>query len=266
MDACGTEDQARRGRGLGNGRAPEFKEWAVRSDVLPDNLMVSSIYIGHTAPFWGPALTEMLPGGVLGIAPGFQVLLNSANSDPRCTTMFVCPRGEEYYNLIVAGVADPFDFWLPERPDLAVVPDRAVVPLDIIEDQMFRHLSRTVRELQAIRIFCPRLRIVRIVPPPPSSIEDVRQWTTARQLAEDPMQRQPTAVKLKLWLLYARMLQSSTADLRLDTLPVPVAATNEIGTLKFEFMGDPIHGNSSYGALVCQQMSALLSPNKEGLT
>ena len=260
LEACGAEGQAQQGPGFIKGLAPAFREWAVAEGKLPDRLMVSSVYVGHTGPYWGPALAAEVSTGVLGIAPGFQALLTDANDDERCTTLFVTMRGEEYYHSSLAGVADPFDFLLPERPDLILVPGRTVIALDVIQDQLSRHLKRTVLELQAIRLFCPRLRIVRIIPPPPSSSEALRQWTTAQQIAEHATQQLPTSVRLKLWLLYADMLEKSTVGLGLDTLPVPAEATHELGTLLYEYMGDFIHGNAAYGALVCRQISALVSP------
>jgi hypothetical protein len=207
----------------------------------------------------------MLPQGQLGIAAGFQSLLALVNDDPEAHTLFVSMRGEEYFHMGLAGIDDPYDFVLPERPDLAVVPGRAIVPLDIVTAQLARNLSRTLLTLTAIRKLCPRLQVVRIPAPPPSSSDDVAAWSTAHAKPE-PTQEVPTSVRLKLWLLYARLLEQGTAGLGLDALPVPEAAVHPIGMLRAEHMEDPIHGNAHYGALVCAQMAAVVSEAMEGAT
>lgn len=263
LDACAASGPPSAVPTFGQGQAPVFRECPLRDGVLPDRLMVASIHVSHTAPFWGPALVEMLPQGQLGIASGFQALLASAEDDAQGRTLFVSLRGEEYFNLGLAGVDDPFDFVLPQRPDLAPVPGRALIPLDIVRDQLDRQLARTLLTLTAIRRLCPRLQVVRIPSPPPASSEDVAAWAATRDKPERAHQV-PTSVRLKLWWLYDQRLAQFSTGLGIDSLPVPERALHRLGTLRAEYLQDGIHGNARYGALVCAQMADVVSPALEG--
>lgn len=249
-----------------DGRAPVFRDWPLRDDVLPDRLKVASIYIGHIGRHWGPFMADMLPEGRLGIAAGFQELLAVAAADPEAQALFVSMRGEEYFHVGNLGVEHPYDFVLPERPDLAPVPSRPLLPLATVQHQLSHSLQRTLMALAAMRKLCPRLRIVRIMPPPPTASEDVTQWTTERGLDTHLTEHLPSTLRLKLWLLHMRMVAEGTASLGLEILPVPGAALHPGGLLRREYMADAIHGNARYGALVCRQMAALLTPALVGET
>ena len=263
LDACAAPGQPSAVPAIGQGQAPAFRECALRDGVLPDRLRVASIHVGHTVPFWGPALVEMLPQGPLGIAAGFQALLTGANTDATCHTLFVSLRGEEYFNLGLAGVDDPFDFVLPQRPDLALLPGHAVIPLDVIQAQLDQQLARTLLTLTAIAKLCPRLQVVRIPCPPPASSDDVAAWAATRDRPERA-HRVATSVRLKLWLLYDGLSAQFTTGLAINSLPVPEQAVHRLGTLKAEYLQDGIHGNARYGALVCAQMATVVSHAMKG--
>ena len=262
LDACRAEGAA--APTFGPDRPPSFHDWPLQPGLLPDGLRAASIHISHTAPFWGPRLVEMLPDGQLGIAPGLQALLASANDDASAGgashTLFVAPRGEEYFHLSLEGVDAPYDFVLLERPDLAIAPGRAVLPLAVVRDRLAQQVSRTVLLLTAIRRLCPRLQVLRLPAPPPTASADVATWAAGRGQPPHPAQHLPSAVRLKLWLLHQQLLAQGTAPLDLPCLPVPAEATHAGGLLRPDHMEDPIHGNARYGALVCAQMAARVSP------
>lgn len=242
---------------------PAFRECLLQEGMLPDRLKVASIYMGHIAPFWGAKLAAVTPQGVLGVAPGFQALLEVAETDPECRHLFVAMRGEEYYQVALGGVAEPFDFILPARPELAIVPGHAVLSLEVVQHQLAQRLAQTYMALAAIRKLCPRLHVIHITPPPPASSEDVAAWALAHGHG-DVSHKVPTTVRLKLWLLYTRLLASFAASIGVECLPVPAQAVHGLGTLRPEYMGDFIHGNARYGVLVCNQMAAAVSQSMEG--
>lgn len=245
---------------LGDGTAPAFRDWPVRDGLLPDRLKVASIYIGHFGRHWGPFLADMLPEGRLGITAGFQNLLAVPAADEDAQVLFVSMRGEEYYHLGNHGVEHPYDFVWPERPDLAPLPGRPLVPLEVVRQQLAQSLQRTLMALAAIRKLCPRLRIVRIAPPPPAASEDVTAWTTENGMPTHLTEHLPSSLRLKAWLLHMRMVEEGSASLRIEHLAVPAAALHAGGLLRREYMADAIHGNARYGELVCRQMAALLTP------
>jgi len=245
---------------------PRFRDWPLREGVLPDRMKMASIYIGHVAMHWGPHLAEILPERRLGIAAGFQSLLATIETDGEARALFVSMRGEEYFHLGQLGVAHPYDFLLPERPDLALAPDRPLLPLAVVQHQMVQAMSRTLLALTAMRKLLPRVRIVRIVPPPPTASEDVTRWTAENSPQTHHTERLPSALRLKLWLLYTRLLEEGTRALQLEVLPVPGAALHPTGLLRREYMADAIHGNALYGGLVCGQMANVCTETLECAT
>ena len=264
LDACAGTSPPAAVPNFGRGAPPAFMDWPVQPGMLPDRLQVASIHASHTAPFWGPTLVDMLPGGQLGVADGLRALLAAAHADAACQTLFITLRGEEYFNLGIAGVAHPFDFVLPQRPDLAPLPDRALVPLALVQQQLDAQLARTLLTLTAVRKLCPRLAVVRIPAPPPASSAAVAAWAATRDRPEQ-IHKVPTSVRLKLWLLSEQRSVQHAASLGLQCLPVPAEALDPVGTLRADLMQDGIHGNARYGALVCAQMAAIVTETMEGV-
>ncbi len=236
-------------------REPAFEPWPTDPGVLGGELRVASLYVGHTAPYWGTPLVRVLDGGRLGITAGLQQLLRSIAPAESVDTVFLSLRGEEYHNLGLAGAAHPFDFHLRERPDLGFVPGRPVLPAEVVEARMAERVAETLSLLVAIRMFCPRHRLVRIPPPPPAPAEAVQHWAERHGRAPHPAQQLPASVQLKLWTLQQRLLAQGAQALGVDSLPVPPAALDERGLLRPACLGDPVHGNTAYGTLVCRQMS-----------
>lgn len=264
LDACADTRQPGGVPAFGRGAPPAFVACPVQPGLLPDRLKVASIHASHTAPFWGPSLVEMLPSGQLGVADGFRALLAEVQADRACQTLFVTLRGEEYFNLAIAGVAHPFDFVLPQRPDLAPLPDRALLPLEAVQQQLDAQLARTLLTLTAVRKLCPRLQTVRLASPPPASSAAVAAWAATRDRPEQ-IHKVPTSVRLKLWLLAEQRSVQFATGLGMQCLPVPVETLDPMGTLRADLMQDGIHGNARYGALVCAQMAAIVTETLEGV-
>jgi hypothetical protein len=109
----------------------------------------------------------------------------------------------------------------------------------------------------AIRATQPALRVVNVVCPPTIRTE---RWDPGPAV-ENPEQVQmtPLSVRLKVYLVYQRLLRQAAAECGIECLPPPPETVNEQGYLRDEFAGDSVHGNKAYGELVVRQMNALLS-------
>lgn len=258
----GPESRLRR---LDTGRAPQFMDWDTRPGVLPDRLQVASIYVRHTAPFWGPQLVEMLSPGVLGINPGFQRLLQSIDSADPANVLFVAVHGEEYFHLAGTAYPCPFDFYLPWRPDLPIEPGCQVLPLPVVQSQMTQRVSPAVRVLSAVRKFHPTMRIFNILCPPPAASEELARWLAANDREPHAAAEVRTALRLKYYLLYARALSEASRALGMGVLAPPEQALNADGTLNTDFVRDVVHGNQRYGELVLAQMAGVTRPALEGV-
>lgn len=256
LAACGA--QAGQAHGFGEGLPPSFRPWPTQPGRLPDSLQVASLHVSHYAPYWGPQLAQWLPDGRLGVAGGLQQMLAAVDADPQANVLFACLRGEEYFHLSVHGIRHPFDFVLPLARHLTPDARRALLPLDVVQQRLALGMQPTLLTLAALRKLCPRLRIVHLTPPPPASSEAVEAWGAHGRDPGPPVHRVPTTVRLKLWLLYASLLEQGARSVGVEVLGPPPQAREDLGTLLPGLLGDAIHANAEYGAMVCDQMAALL--------
>lgn len=256
LDACGVGGlKAQLGR-ISNDEVPGFVEWELLPDTLPSPLMVANIYVRQVAAHWGTTLAVQTSPTVVGMAPGFQKLLGSMTPADGQNTLFTFIHGEEHIHLALRERPDPFDFDLPERPDLVMLPGRQVLPLPIIEQHVAHQLEKTRAILMAIRATQPELRVVNVVCPPTIRTE---RWDPGPGVANpEKLDMTPLSVRLKVYLVYQRLLRQAAADCGIECLLPPPETVSEQGYLRDEFAGDSVHGNKAYGELVVRQMNALL--------
>lgn len=246
------------------GQEPAFRPWAVDPQRLPGRWQVASLYVGHTAPFWGTPLVQAQDGGRLGINPGLQTLLRSIAPAEQVGAVVLSLRGEEYHSLVLAAGNAPFDFHLQERPDLTCTPGVPVLPVEVVQARMAARVAETLQLVTAVRMFCPGVHIVRLAPPPPPSDACIERWLCLRNQSVHPALGLPDRVRLKLWILQNRLLAAGSTALQVKTLPAPPESLDERGLLHDGCMDDPIHGNAAYGALVCRQLVAWDTPASAG--
>lgn len=239
------------------GQEPAFRPWAVDPQRLPGRWQVASLYVGHTAPFWGPTMVQVMPGGRVGICQGLQGLLRSIPPPSETAAVVLSLRGEEFHNLALSGGDHPFDFHLPERADLGFVSGRPVLPADLVQARLAVGVGQTLGLLSSVRMFCPQHRIVRLTPPPPAPRDALERWLAREGRSGHPALAHPAEVRLKLWTLQARMLDQASTALGVTTLPPPPETLDARGLLREDCMGDPVHGNAAYGYAVCRQLAAL---------
>ena len=244
LDACSANGCAEQWPKLENERAPEFVEWRIRPGAMPSQLSVAYIYIKQIAPHWGVVPARMLEPTVLGIAPGFQSLLNSINATLSDSILFTFMYGQEYVNMAQRTYNTPHDFQLPWRHDLIISPERQVLPYEIIQRQTAFHLLDSIANFKAIRITHPNLRIFNVICPPPGQADNFDN--SGRQL-----------LLLKYYLLYVKEISSFTKSIGIQTLVPPAESLTQDGYLKKEYIKDGVHGNNNYAELQVKQISML---------
>lgn len=241
LDACsinGIDEQLSK---IMNEAAPVFSHWETRPDVLPAKLHVASIYIAQAAPHWGQVLAQMDAPDIVGIAPGYRNLLASIDTTSADNILFAFMHGEEYHHMSIRPYNAPYDFEIPWRPDLALAPDRQIIPIEIVRRSAAHFLKNSLANFYALRTFLPDLRIVNVICPPPSDAGDIDAISTHH-------------VRLKNYLVYAEALRESTERAGIDSLLPPVEALTGNGLLRKEYAADSVHGNKYYGELVLAQM------------
>ncbi len=256
LDACSADGLKPQLGRIANALPPGFVDWQLAPGQFPVPLQVANLYVSQVAPHWGSRLAVQTEATVVAMAPGFQALLASMDAADGQNSLFVFIHGEEHIQLALRERPDPYDFDLPERPDLMMLPGRQVLPLAVIEQLVAEQLEKTRAILMAIRAAQARLRVINVVCPPTIRTE---HWDPGPGgVRDESMALTPPSVRLKVYQLYERQLRQAATGWRIENLLPPAETVNELGYLRDEFAADSVHGNRHYGELVVQQMNALL--------
>ena len=259
LDACSFNGIKQQRSKLVNGQEPCFIDWDTPPGLFAAPLKVASLYIGDTGPHWGEVLAMHTEPHVLVFAPGFKRLIESIDDTRSESAFFVCMHGEEHIYISRAHHDTPYDYYLPNHPELPLLRGRQVIPLPAIQALMQRKLARALANFALIRLVKPHMRLVNIVCPPPVPAHLL--GTTGRNYV--PSQAAAAGgedgLRLKNYYTYREMLLNAMAQLDITSLLPPPETVGPDGLLLPDYVADPVHGNARYGSKVLAQMNALLS-------
>lgn len=152
----------------------------------------------------------------------------------------------------------PFDFVLPERPDLPLDPEAEILPHGAMRAAMAAPLREYLDIIGLIRRTATG-RVFHIESPPP--LEDGARvladvpWAFFQGLTRDVS---PAPLRWKCWRLHSELVAEYCAGQGIEVLPAPGEAVDARGFLKPELYADAMHVNEGYGALVLRQMRRVL--------
>jgi hypothetical protein len=139
----------------------------------------------------------------------------------------------------------PFDFVLPENPELPVESKAELIPVDamrtVLEGGSRRQLGTFERIVEAAKG-----EVYQFESPPP-----IRRLTVAKDAAA------PAYVRYKLWRLYSTIVREHAERIGANFVARPEAAVDSDGFLLPEYAVSSTHANSAYGALVLKQIASL---------
>lgn len=148
----------------------------------------------------------------------------------------------------------PFDFVIPERPDLE--PDKAA---EILPYHAVHATVRSLAELDIVALRYTRAAIggpfYQIETPPP-----VEQEALIRPHVTDDAEISSAVFRYKIWLMYTGIIRAEIITQGGIYIPHPIEAVDDRGYLLAEFHKDAVHGNDAYGALVLAQILATATP------
>ena len=149
----------------------------------------------------------------------------------------------------------PFDFVLPERPDLPLAPCADILPADAVRDAI--RLKMEDEQLDLVRLLpAPGRRVVQVESPPPSA-SDARLAEEMGMMPYAPRPHlgpSPVWLRYKLWRLHSAIVRQACEAAGVEFLPHPQAALVEGCYLRPEFYQRPCHANAGYGELVLRQL------------
>lgn len=151
----------------------------------------------------------------------------------------------------------PFDFVLPEMPDLEIDAAAEMLPFGVVRAALLRQMRRTLRGLRALRDLTPK-PIIHLETPPPVPTAHVLAWPGMLRTKVDQLGVSSFALRLKVWRLHSAIIRDLCGEIGIRYQPVPAEAQDAHGLLNEHCRAnDPTHGNVHYGKLVLRQLQTV---------
>jgi hypothetical protein len=238
----------------------QFFDVQTKLGLLPGDVLKA--FIVTPACGWGlMAQMQTLADGsqnVVGVE-GYIHLLQSLKpvQDNSCLFSFV--HGNEHSVLSMVQHPEPYDFFLPWRTDLDILPGYQPIAYEVVRLQMEQALSATLGCLAMMRLQLPGIRLVHVLPPPPVASE--QQIMKTPEIFKDQFARfgiTPVSIRVKYYLLLIEVLRQALTPYRIELLECPAQACRDDHALRDDYAYAATHANEAYGALVAQQMKSLV--------
>ncbi|MES2999074.1 MAG: hypothetical protein V4787_00155 [Pseudomonadota bacterium] len=171
--------------------------------------------------------------------------------------LIVAAMGGNGHNVFgLASHPVPFDFVLPEFPELPLEPAADHLPVALVRSCVRRPSENAFTALKVLRagVSAP---VVQIESPPPIPSEDYIRAHPGNY--RGPIERtgvSPAVLRYKLWRLNSSLFQGFCSQAGIEFLPAPIESQDPQGMLvEIAWNEDPAHGNSWYGARVLRQLA-----------
>lgn len=204
-------------------------------------------------------------------AQEWRALHASCRAPAQANIVFCAIKGQEEVAAAIPVNAAPFDFILPDHPDIPNAPGAQILPVDMVRQMLISSWAiHAMSFYVGLRQTMPDTRLVHVFPPPPKG-DDVffydRYFSVGspdRRATECPFGVNAAPQRLKFSLLYREVMREGLRQMGVDWIDSPAASTDADGYLRPEYYLDAIHANAAYGALVLDQMEAYQSAAASG--
>jgi len=236
--------------------AERFAELPLKPGALPAP-MVRALVAGEG---WHRLAHTSSLGGAeqIAVLPPFLRLLQSIGAGQPGDVLISMIGGNEHTQSLVQH-PQPYDFDLPSRRELGMLPGRQPVPLAAVKAQLAEAMNPTLSALAVLRRVLPGMRLIHVAPPPPIGSEAT--ILAAPEIFEAELRRfgiSPLNLRLKYYSLFHELLRPVLDGYDIELLPPPAAALRPDGALADGFTHGCTHGNLAYGELVLQQLRETL--------
>jgi len=170
---------------------------------------------------------------------------------------FLCASisGNEYFYVGHTEHPRPFDFSLPERPDLQVRSGVEIIAPSLMRKTLERFMANALSTMSALRdaIHIPIIFIQS--PPPISSADHIRNNPGPFREAIQEHGVAPASLRMKLWLLQSAIYRQRCDELGCRYLEVPEEGVDSCGFLQETgAWPDSVHANVWYGEFVLRKI------------
>ena len=156
----------------------------------------------------------------------------------------------------------PFEFILPDEPDLPVADNAEILPHAAMRLALAGRMRRHLRLLQAVRRHMPGRMLHLESPPPIPSTEYIlaHPGTFGKKIVERGIA--PVWLRYKLWRLASTIFREECITLGIEWVPVPRQMQDADGMLIARaWSRDATHANPWYGRCLLRNLATRLRPN-----
>ena len=199
---------------------------------------------------------EDAPGGRRKINRNLSAAIEAAEPE-----MIVSAIGGNAHNIFgLVNHPEPFDFVLPEMPDLPLDAAATVIPYRSMLEMFRKKASRPKELLSAILRTYRQPRIHIESPPPVPSEDHLKRYPGVfkEKMVEHGVA--PAQLRFKLWRVNSLAFREVCNELGIEFLPVPARIQDDDGMLRKQYWNtDPTHGNKLYGAEILRYLAVQLT-------
>lgn len=190
-----------------------------------------------------------LQGGKLN--SGITDAINAAPGD----VLISCVAGNAHNVLGLLNHPSPFDFVLPEEPDMPLEERAEILPFGLIERCLRETLEQTAFRIIAALLDTSHLPMAHLESPPPipsgDYIRSVPDSKFSDQIEEFGVA--PAALRYKLWRLHSALAERFCEERGVSYVRVPKEIQDANGMLVESCWGNATHGNEAFGLALLQE-------------
>lgn len=205
-------------------------------------------------------------GGRTALNPALQKRLDAelASLPQAPPFLYASISGNEYLYVGHTEHPRPFDFCLPERPELQVRSGVEIIPPSLMRKTLERSMENALAIMGALRE-ATDLPIVFIQSPPPVFSNDhIREHPGPFKEAIDENGVTPPGLRMKLWLLQSSIYRQRCEELGCRFMEVPGEVIDGSGFLREPgSWPDSVHANPWYGEIVLQKIESEFQQSRE---
>jgi hypothetical protein len=149
----------------------------------------------------------------------------------------------------------PFDFVLPEAPDLPLTPGAQILPYEAVRETLLKIMTFDFQIMSAVWDLAGD-RMVHILTQPPlknlEAIEKFPAWDYGDAAIS------PAHLRLKLYRIYASATRQWCAKRGVPVIDPPFEGLTDDGFLRDEYLSNATHANVDYGVFWLRRMEQWL--------
>jgi hypothetical protein len=156
--------------------------------------------------------------------------------------------------LSLAPHPQPFDFILPERPDLPLDPDAEVIPFEVMRRRLLADAQEFLDLTELVRRNVRGAMYHVDTPPPVADADFIRPQVPWQYFPGRREDISPKWHRWKMWRINTELAREHAKRIGIGFIGHPTAAQDGEGFLDQRYCSDGIHGNEAYGDLLARRI------------